>query len=145
MNVVTDTQHKRSKPWLRHFPLHEREEEACMAGHRVGQRCLGSEKLRVGGSGKQAVSLVWFGTRVLVGISGDNPHQTPNPHSLLKIRLVLVYWTSLIPANPHFFLNFSVFFSIPNTLLLPSGLWMGFCEDWIKAGVLPNTLGNYPH
>jgi hypothetical protein len=32
-----------------------------------------------------------FGTRVLVEIGGDNPHQTPNPHSFLKVYLVLEY------------------------------------------------------
>jgi hypothetical protein len=57
-----------------------------------------------------------FGTRVLVGIGGDYPHL------LLKVYLVLEYWASIIPDNPHSFLNFSVFFSIPNTLPLPSGL-----------------------
>jgi hypothetical protein len=46
-----------------------------------------------------------------------------DPYSLLKIYLVLEYWASIIPANPHSFLNFSVFFSILNTLPLPSGLW----------------------
>jgi hypothetical protein len=59
-----------------------------------------------------------FGTRVFMGISGDNLHQILNPHSLLKICLVLEYCASLIPANPHFSLNFSVFFSISNTLSL---------------------------
>jgi hypothetical protein len=67
-----------------------------------------------------------FGTRVLVRISGDNPHQTPNPRSLLKICSVLEYWVSLIPTNPHFPSNFSVFLSIPNTLPLPSELWVEF-------------------
>jgi hypothetical protein len=79
-----------------------------------------------------------------VGISGDNPHQTSNSHSLLKIYLVLEYWASLIPANPHFSLNFSVFLSIPNILPLPSGLWMGFYGDWVKVEISPNTLGDYP-
>jgi hypothetical protein len=85
-----------------------------------------------------------FGTTVLVEISGDYPHQTPNPRSLLKICLVLEYWASLIPTNLHFFPNFSVFLSISNTLPLPSGLWVGFCGDWMKVGVSPNTLGDYP-
>jgi hypothetical protein len=70
-----------------------------------------------------------FGTRVLVGIGGDNLHQIPNHHSLLKVYLVLEYWASIIPANPHSFLNFSVFFSIFNTLSLPSGLWVEFYGD----------------
>jgi hypothetical protein len=48
-----------------------------------------------------------FGTRVLVGISGDNPHQTPNPHALLKICLVLEYWASLIPTFPQILVYFS--------------------------------------
>jgi hypothetical protein len=39
--------------------------------------------------------------------------------------LVLEYWASLIPANPHFSPIFCVFFSIPNTLLVPSELWVG--------------------
>jgi hypothetical protein len=86
-----------------------------------------------------------FGTRVLVEIGRDNPHQTPNPHSFLKVYLVLEYWASIIPANPHSFLNFSVFFSMPNTLPLPSGLWVEFCGDWVKVGVSSNTLGDYPH
>jgi hypothetical protein len=63
-----------------------------------------------------------FDTRVFVGISGDNPYQTLNPHLFLKIYLILEYWVSLILANPHFSLNFSVFFSIRNTLPLSSGL-----------------------
>jgi hypothetical protein len=82
-------------------------------------RGLGSKP---GRGGIKRTSPKGFGTRVFVGISGDNPHQIPNPHSLLKICLVLEYLASLIPANPHFSPNFSVFFSIPNTLPLPSGL-----------------------
>jgi hypothetical protein len=82
-----------------------------------------------------------FGT----SFGGDNPHQTVNSHSLLKVYLILEYWASIIPANPHSSLNFSVFFSIPNTLPLPSGLWVGFCEDWVKVGVSLNTLRDYPH
>jgi hypothetical protein len=84
-----------------------------------------------------------FNTRVLVGISRDNLHQTPNLHLLLKICLVLEYWTSLIPINPHFSPNFSVILSIPNTLFLPSGLWVEFYRDWVKIRISANTLENY--
>jgi hypothetical protein len=48
---------------------------------------------------------------------------------------------SIIPAYPHFSPNFNLFFSIPNTLPLSSGLWVEFCGDWVKVGVSPNTLG----
>jgi hypothetical protein len=24
-------------------------------------------------------------------------------------------------------------------------LWVGFCGDWVKIGVSPNTLGDYLH
>jgi hypothetical protein len=43
-----------------------------------------------------------FGTRVLLGIGGDNLHQTPNSHSLLKVYLVLEYWASISPLFPKF-------------------------------------------
>jgi hypothetical protein len=46
--------------------------------------------------------------------------------------------------NPHFSPNFSVFFSNHNTLPLPSGLWMRFYGDWVKVGVSPNILKDYP-
>jgi hypothetical protein len=89
-----------------------------------------------------------FGIRVFMGISGDNSYQIPNPRLLLKMCLILEYWTSLISVYPHFSLSFSVFFSIPNTLPLPSGLcglWVGFCGNWVKIKVSPNTLRNYSH
>jgi hypothetical protein len=63
-----------------------------------------------------------FGTRVFVGNSRDNPHQTPYPQFSLKVCLALVYWASLIPTFPHLIPNSSVYSSILNTLPLPSGL-----------------------
>jgi hypothetical protein len=87
----------------------------------------------------QSICKALFGTRVFVGINENNPHL------LLKICLVLEYWASLISAYPQFSLNFSVFFSISNTLPLPSGLCVGFCGDWVKVWFSLNTLGDYPH
>jgi hypothetical protein len=71
--------------------------------------------------------------------------QTLNPYFFKKICLVLEYWASLIPSYPHISPKSSVFLSIPNTLPLPSGLWVGFYEDWVKIEVSPNTLADYPH
>jgi hypothetical protein len=76
----------------------------------------------------QTICKTLFGTRLFVGINGNNPHQTLNLYLLLKICLVLEYWASLIPAYLQFSLNFSVFFLIPNTLPLLSGLCVGFVE-----------------
>jgi hypothetical protein len=33
---------------------------------------------------------------------------------------------------------------LPNTLPLPSGLWMGFGEDWVKMEISPNTYKIIP-
>jgi hypothetical protein len=111
----------------------------------VSQKGTFPEQELLGSIPNYIFSKALFGTRVLVGFSEDNPDQTSNPHSFLKICLVLEYWTSLISANPHFSPNFSVFLSISNTLPLPSGLWVGFCGDWVKVEVSPNTLGDYSH
>jgi hypothetical protein len=71
---------------------------------------------------------VWFGTRVFVGINGDNPHQIPNPHSLLKIYLVLEYWASLIPANPTFLQILAYFSQSPKLYLYLVNCGWGFVE-----------------
>jgi hypothetical protein len=78
-------------------------------------------------------------------ISGDYSHQT----SKLSLTFKNMFGTRVLnefnSRYLHVSSNFSVLLSILNTLLLPSELWVWFYEIWMKVGVSPNTLEDYPH